>query len=138
MKLKDLHEGLWDKEPDINWATSSNAIRKQNFDDPNLVLLTCSIRDVFDNGLRAYSLDLDDPSGGSNAIGNRLEKAIAHIREGNPMDPPEVGYNPTLKKVDFTDGRHRCVAAYQFGAEYIPMFVAREGLEVFKQLVDTR
>jgi hypothetical protein len=138
MKLSDLREGIWDKEPNLNWADESNAERANNFDSPNLVLLNCSIRDVFDHGPRGFTLDLDDPTGGKYKIGNRVEKAIAHFREGKPMDPPEVGYNSTTKTIDFGNGRHRCVAAHQFGAEYIPMFVSTDGLEEFKKLVHIR
>jgi hypothetical protein len=54
------------------------------------------------------------------------------------MDYPEIAYNSTLKTADYTNGRHRALAAYQLGHEYIPMFVSKYGLEEFKRLVRTR
>jgi hypothetical protein len=139
MKMIELTENVWDDgSGSLTWADRSTAQYPQRFDDPKLVLLQCSIQDVFQHGMRGYTLDLDDANGGKYAIDDRISKATSHFRNNNPMDPPMVGYNPRTESVDFVDGRHRSVVAHQFGADYIPMFVSVDGLNEFKQLVHTR
>jgi hypothetical protein len=131
MKLKQLYEA------DLNWATRDNAQRPGNFDDKNYVLLMVNIKDTFDNGHSGFKLDVEDEKGGPNAIGDRLTKAKAHFEQGKPMDYPEVAYNLSTKTVDYTNGRHRAVAAYQMGKWFIPMFVSKDGLHKFKEVVRT-
>lgn len=130
MKLFELH--------DLNWATRDNAQYPPNFDDTNLTVLMVNVRDVFDSGGRSFKLDIDDEMGGRNAIKDRLPRAKDHFKRGGAMDYPEIGYNSATGTVDFTNGRHRAAAAYQMGHEYIPMFVSRDGLEEFKEVVRTR
>lgn len=130
MKLFELH--------DLNWASRDNAQYPFNFDDPDLVMLTVNIRDVFDNSGRGFRLDLEDELGGKNSIKDRLPRAKDHFKKGGAMDYPEIGYNSATKTVDFTNGRHRAAAAYQMGHEYIPMFVATDGLDEFKRVVRTQ
>jgi len=129
MKLMELN---------LNWADSSNAERPHNFDSEDYTLLICNISDVFSHTDQDYRLDLDSNTGGSNAIGNRLDRATQHFQNGNPMDPPEVAYSVHTNNITFTNGRHRSLAAYQMGEEYIPMFVYSPTIEQFKKLVRTK
>jgi hypothetical protein len=130
MKLFELHE--------FNWATRDNAEYKQIFDSDDVVQLMCNIEDVVNNMHSEFKLDLDSELGGRNSIGERLPKAKNHFTSGGAMDLPEVGYNDWSGTVDFGNGRHRTVAAYQLGKRYIPMFVAKDGLDEFKKLVRTK
>jgi hypothetical protein len=54
-----------------------------------------------------------------------------------PMDYPIVDFN-FLDEVDFSNGRHRTLAAAQLGCEYLPMLVYNENLDEFKKNVRTR
>jgi len=125
-------------EIDLNWANKQNAQNPRNFGDRNYVLLNCNIEDVFNNGSGDFKLDPHDNLGGKNGIGQRAPNAKAHFQSGGAMDPPEVGYNPYQKTVDFTNGRHRAVAAFQLGHEYIPMFVSTSNIDKFKQIIRTK
>jgi hypothetical protein len=131
MKLNELKQQL-------KWASSENSIRPRNFEDENLILVKAHVGDVFRNMSPGFRLDLNDPKGGENAIGSRLDNAKAHFKSGKFMDPPEVAYNDATGTVDFVDGRHRAVAAFQLGQMYIPFFVYREGFDEFIKLVRTK
>lgn len=122
----------------FNWATRDNAEYKQIFDSKDVVRLLCNIEDVIKNMHSGFKLDLHSKLGGDNGIGERLPNAKRHFELGGAMDLPEVGYNDWSGTVDFGNGRHRTVAAYQLGKRYIPMFVAKEGLDEFKKLVRTK
>lgn len=122
----------------LNWANASNAENPRNFTDLAYTLLLCNIEDVFFHGEAGFTLDLGSAHGGENAISNRIGNAICHFNQGEPMDPPEVGYNKAANTIDFTNGRHRAHAAHQFGHEYIPMFVSGDGLGEFKKRVRTK
>lgn len=122
----------------LNWANASNAERPMNFTNPGFTLLLCNIEDVFYHGAAGFTLDLGSSYGGKNAIGNRVKNVTRHFTRGEPMDPPEVGYNKAADTIDFTNGRHRAHAAHQLGYEYIPMFVWGDGLDEFKKRVRTK
>lgn len=134
MKLKELQLN----EDGLNWANKDNAQRPQNFDDKEQIILLVNIKDTFDNGPSGFNLDVDAEDGGSNAIKDRLPKAKEHFQSGKPMDYPEIGFNMSLKTVEYTNGRHRAVAAYQLGKEYVPMFVSKDGLSQLKKVVRTK
>lgn len=129
---------LFEIAKQLNWADESNAERPMNFTNPGYTLLMCNIEDVFFHGTAGFTLDLGSPYGGKNSIGNRVDRAISHFNNGEPMDPPEVGYDKANDAISFSNGRHRAHAAYQFGYEYIPMFVWSDGLDKFKELVRTK
>ena len=125
-------------EPKLNWANEDNAKRNYNYKSNNLVMLEVKIEDLMNHTFSNQKLDLNDPNGGENAKPIRIEKAKEHFLQGNPMDLPEVGCNDSGTAIGFTDGRHRTLAAYQLGADIIPMFVEKENLENFKKMVETR
>lgn len=133
-----LQQKIVDYKQEINWSNQENAERPYNFNDDSYVVLNVKIEDVINNMDKDFKLELNDSSGGKNAIGNRLKMAKEHFIKGEPMDLPEVGYNKYTGKIDFTNGRHRTVAAYQLGHEYIPMFISKDSIEQFKGLVDTK
>lgn len=125
-------------EPKLNWANEDTAKRNYNYKSNNLVMLEVKIEDLMKHTFSNQKLDLNDPNGGENAKPIRIEKAKEHFLQGNPMDLPEVGCNDSGTAIGFTDGRHRTLAAYQLGADFIPMFVEKENLENFKKIVETR
>lgn len=133
-----LQQKIVDYKQEINWSNQENAERPYNFNDDSYVVLNVKIEDVINNMDKDFKLELNDSSGGKNAIGNRLKMAKEHFIKGEPMDLPEVGYNKYTGKIDFTNGRHRTVAAYQLGHEYIPMFISKDSIKQFKGLVDTK
>jgi hypothetical protein len=122
----------------INWANEDDAERPNNFHDDNYVLINVNIKDITKYMHSSMRLDLDDIKGGDNAIGNRLERAKQHIINGCPIDYPEVGCSDINNVIDYTNGRHRVVAAYQLGFDYAPMFVYKPTLDKFKSLVKTK
>lgn len=122
-------------ETKLNWATDEKAIRKENFHNSELEILYLNIKDVFENCDDDFKLDINSYDGGKNAIGNRLKMAKQHFIEGNPMDLPEIGFNHHFRKIGFTNGRHRTLAAFQLGEEYIPFFVYKPDVEIIKNIV---
>jgi hypothetical protein len=122
----------------LNWATKENAERPNNFESDNYVLLQVNILDIMNNGEHDFKLDPFDRTGGKNAIGARLSYAIEHFKSGLPMDYPEAYYSKYKNNVGFDNGRHRAVAAFQLGEEYIPMFVFFDGIDDFKSIVRTK
>ena len=126
------------EEVALNWANENNAKRNYNYKSNNLVMLEVKIEDLMKHTFNNQKLDLDNPNGGKNAKPERIQKAKEYFSQGNPMDLPEVGCNDSGTAIGFTDGRHRTLAAYQLGAEFIPMFVEKENLENFKKMVETR
>ncbi len=125
-------------QPELNWANEDNAKRNYNYKSNNLVMLEVKIEDLMKHTFNNQKLDLNNPNGGENAKPERIEKAKEHFSQGNPMDLPEVGCNDSGTAIGFTDGRHRTLAAYQLGADFIPMFVEKENLDSFKKMVETR
>ena len=133
-----LNNKIKESVNEINWSNESNAERPYNFEDDNYVVLNVKIEDVINNMAEDFKLDLNNSTGGKNAIGNRLAMAKEHLLKGEPMDYPEVGYSEYTGKIEFTNGRHRTVAAYQLGHDYIPMFIYKDTLEKFKEIVKTK
>lgn len=131
MKLHDLKSN----KPKLNWANRSNAQYNPVFDSNDVVLLNVNVEDVINNMSRDFRIELNAKDGDNNTIAARLSNAKEHFKSGAPMDYPEVGYNSWSRTVDFSNGRHRTVAAYQLGYRYIPMFVSKDGLEEFKKIV---
>jgi hypothetical protein len=121
----------------LNWATTNNSERPNNFSSDEYVLLNVNILDIINNMHVNFKLDLNDENGGANAIGKRLPLAIKHFLSKQPMDYPEIGYSSHSKTIDFTNGRHRTLAALKMGHEVIPMFVCKSDIKEFKALVRT-
>jgi hypothetical protein len=122
----------------MNWATTENSERPNNFSSLDYILLNVNVVDIFSCMDDDFKLDIYDCLGGKNAIGNRLDRAKEHFISGEPMDYPEVAYSSYSKKINFTNGRHRSVAAFQLGCNYVPMFIYKETLADFMSLVRTK
>lgn len=124
----------------INWAneTNSETLTLDKLKSDNFTLIQVNIKDCFENTSENYALDVDDTTGGKNAIGDRLENAKEHFMSGEPMDYPIVEFNLLHDEVAFTNGRHRTLAASHMGCEYIPMLVYNETLSNFKSKVRTK
>lgn len=137
MRLLDLFETI--AEPDrtsVRWAMGkhqSKATPLSQRDQGKNVLVTANIEDIFNAVDSSQHLDLSDPMGGPNRIGNRVPKAKAHWNGGGHMDPSLLGVRNG--RVYFEDGRHRLVAAYQLGHKYAPVLVPDQDLKAFKKLV---
>lgn len=125
-------------ELDLNWATKDNAEYKPQYDSKDTVKLMVNVEDVMRHAGSGFRLDPHDPTGGKNAISNRLPRAKAHFQSGGPMDLPLVGVGHTGKSTFISNGRHRMIAAFQLGHEYVPAFVYKDDLENFKKLVRTK
>lgn len=136
----NMDENYYKDQFDINWAdeTNSETLTREKLHSDKFTLIQVNISDVFDKSGTDYALDIHDPSGGKNVIGDRLDKAKEHYMSGEPMDHPIVEYNYLYQKTSFTNGRHRTLAAAQMGCSYIPMLVYNENLEDFKSNVRTK
>jgi hypothetical protein len=126
---------------DVRWAVGKNRSKASNLaqrdlKDPDYVLVWANIKDIYDNAVPNMALDLDDPMGGKNRIGQRVPNAKRFWSGGGHMDPSLIYMRGS--KVDFQDGRHRLVAAYQLGHRYAPVLVNREGLAAFQRVVRTK
>lgn len=137
-KIENFLKAKTKLKTELNWSNKENSERPYNFDNDDYVLLNVKIEDIINNMADDFKLDLSDSKGGENSIGNRLERAKKHFESGEPMDYSEVSYNKNTGNIDFTNGRHRAVAAYQLGHDYIPIFVYNNSLDKFKELVDVK
>jgi hypothetical protein len=129
---------ILNKDLKLNWATEDNAERPNNFTRPEYQVLQVNIKDLFANMDDDFTLDIQDSSGGKNAIGDRVKKAVDHFKAGEPMDYSEVSYSQYTKKINVDNGRHRALAAFQLGKEYIPMFIYKKNIDMFKKIVKTK
>lgn len=130
MKLGDLNEKLG---PKTRWAVGPNADKAYGFmkgflKRPNVAVVWVHIGDLFSKTGRGFRLDPDDPSGGENSIGKRVERAKQHWAEGGYMNPGDAIVDEN-GVVQWGDGRHRMVAAWQLGQEYAPIAMERQYLD---------
>ena len=132
--MKNKHKN----KSELNWATPDNSERPDNFKDKRYTLLQVKISDIFKHVEDDFTLDINSEDGGKNAIGNRLDRAKGHFLSGKSMDYPEVAYSPYKEAISFTNGRHRTLAAFKLGEEFVPMFIFKKELEKFKELVETK
>lgn len=135
MRLIDLLEA-----DEIKWASGQDlnrAIIKYRQKDPDYVVVSANIRDLFARTWPSYALDLDDPRGGRNAIGDRVERARQHWSSGGHMDPSEISisHEGGEPAVVWQDGRHRLVAAHRLGHEYGQVVVPRSDLDDLRKIV---
>ena len=128
----------------VKWAIQDNIIHgtkpfrnriiNGTFDDASIVWV--DIEDVFKHTESDFTLDVNDPKGGKNSIGDRVSKAKAHFMK-DYMNPSEIGYSSWTKSIVFSDGRHRLVAAYQLGERFAPVIVPNSEIASVKSLVKT-
>ena len=132
MKMLDIIE---DAPTPIKWAVGDDADKglgwakqQQTQDDSNMVIVWAHIEDLFNHTVHGYELDPTDPTGGKNSIGDRAARAKAHWTGGGHMDPSDIFVHPN-GLVDWGNGRHRAVAAFQMGHEYIPVLVEKDNMK---------
>ncbi|KKM82479.1 hypothetical protein LCGC14_1319100 [marine sediment metagenome] len=136
MRAFELFENIaWAVGKDKEHASNT---AKNDLLDPDNELVWVEIKDLFDKTEEQQRLDVEDPVGGRYSIGNRVERARDYWQEGGYMDPPLVGWNDYKQTFNFTDGRHRLVAAYQLGERWAPVIVDRESVEKLRELVRTK
>jgi hypothetical protein len=75
---------------------------------------------------------------GHNEIGNRLDRAVKHFKDNQPMTPPLVSYNPHDKQhpVGITNGRHRIAAAIELNQKSIPIAVTQVDKDILYKLLN--
>lgn len=99
------------------------------------ILIRVNIHELFSKTPKSYRLDPDDPSGGKNKVGDRVDRAIQYWKDGGRMDPPIIGVHN--RRVNFLDGRHRLVAAVQLGEAEAPViFVPADNFQEAKELLN--
>ena len=135
MKLSDLLESdaiRWAMGPDLD-----KAIIKYRQRDPGYVVVMANIDDLFKHTDRYLTLDPGHPTGGANAIGNRVQRAKQHWAKGGHMDPSEIVIDTEHDRpsIAWQDGRHRLAAARQLGHQYGPVVLPRDQLSTLKSLV---
>ncbi len=110
-------------ESNVIWNTNIADMMPQSQSIAKIgVLRIVNIQELFSKTPKKYRLDPADPTGGKNKIGDRVATAVQHWQDGGRMDPSII--NITNKQVNFTDGRHRLVAAAQLGEIEAPVIIA--------------
>lgn len=127
----------------VNWAIGKNIdkatkLGQKEIQDPNNEIIWVDIKDLFSKTGSDQRLDVDDPTGGKNRIGDRITRAIEHWKNGGYMNPAFVGWNDYFRNIGFTDGRHRLVAAYQMGERWAPIIVDKQSIDKVRELVRTK
>lgn len=127
----------------LNWAYGKNADKasgssRNDLKSSDYEIVWVDIKDLFNKTGSQQKLDVDDPRGGENSIGNRVATAKEHWANGGFMNLSIVGWNDYFNSFDFTDGRHRLVAAYQLGERWAPILVDYMSIDKLKELVRTK
>jgi len=114
----------------LKWAT-----RNPSPKDYEIVMI--DIKALMDNTNRIQKISLSavTKADDENIIGDRVSRAKQFWLDGGEMRLSMVGYSDYSKMVDFTDGRHRLIAAYQLGERHAPVLADKDGIEEFKALV---
>lgn len=138
---KKIGEGVrWAIGPDLDKAEQGYG-GKHDHEGGEYTLVWANIADLFKHTHREFALHLDDPTGGRNAIGNRIRRAHAHAASGGYFNTPVISftmYHGVVPEVNFGNGRHRLYVAYSRGQEYAPVLINPEGLPLLQQYVRTR
>jgi len=118
MRAKDFileSSVVWNTKPEDMMPSNSSYAKKG-------VLVRVNIQELFSKTPKKYRLDIADPTGGKNKIGDRVAQAIQFWKDGGRMDPSIISI--TNNQVNFLDGRHRLVAAAQLGETEAPIYIA--------------
>lgn len=128
------------KEEDLKWAIGKNKkYAKFGYpqEDSERMVVWANIKDIFDHTIDFQKMDINDPIGGKNSIGDRVAKAKQHWERQNYMDPSEIHIDD-MNRISFSDGRHRLVASYQLGYEWAPVVIYKDQLDNLKKIVRIR
>ena len=131
MRFTDLVENL-------NWAVGHNLDKADGWSNkdqanPDNAIIWVNIRNLMNAVSDDFRLDLDDELGGGNSIKGRVVKAIEHFKSGGYMNPSMISLG--YRGIDFTDGRHRLVAAYRLGEKTAPVIVPKEQADEIVELL---
>ena len=124
---------------ELKWAVGADKSQARGLsksDQAKRRLIWLPIKKVFDKTDRNFRLDVNDPTGGPNSISNRVQRAKDFWAQGGAMEPSVIHYDPVFKQINFVDGRHRLVAAYQLGAKRAPFLVVPEEYDNIKNLME--
>jgi len=132
MKLKELEELRWATEPSQSYGTG-----KRDLEDPSLILIWANINDIFNHTSQWQRLPIGDPSGGETGKARRISCAQEHWTSGGYMNPSLI-HVVNGKYLEFTDGRHRLIAADLMGHTYALVLTDKSTIEQFKEMVKTR
>ena len=132
MKLLELQ--------DLHWAvrkSQADGYTKNLFADPHYKLIWVDIEKLMQNtdSMQRISLSARTSKDDGNIIGNRVQRAKEHWKEGGYMNPSNIAWNESSKSINFGDGRHRLVAAYQMGETMAPVFVDVESLPMIQKVL---
>ncbi len=123
----------WATEPEQAWRSGKNDLQ-----DPNYKLMWLNIKDIFGATEKFQRLDPTSRTGGPNTIGDRIKMAKQHWADGNYMNLSIIGWNDYTNAFNFTDGRHRLVAAYQMGERWAPVLVDKNSVNKVEELIGFR
>lgn len=75
------------------------------------------------------------PGGSDNAIEGRYAGFKKFLETGEPVEMPRVSYDPEMKKINFTNGRHRTAALRDMGVGRIPVMVSNESAQSLREAI---
>ena len=127
----------------VEWAIGNNIehasrLGRKDQQSSEYETLWLNIDDIFHYTDKSQSLDVRSHTGGENSIGSRVEMAKQFWLGGGKMDLAIIGWNEHFNNLQFTDGRHRLVAAYQLGDHWAPVLVEKNSIEKIKDVVRTK
>ena len=128
MKLKELFELNWAIGSDISHAESPR--RQQGVE-----IVWLKAKELLSKVEPDFRVT---PDSKENHIGDRMNKASTHFKNGNWMDPPSICFNTPEYPVGFDDGRHRVAAAIKSGEEWIPAAISPDDVVKLSQYITIR
>jgi len=137
MKLVDLFENA----NNIKWATGKHvdkglSVHQHNINSGDFTMINVDIKKLFSKTIDMQQLNPDVADGGSNAKNFRIVNAKKFWEDGGYMDLAVISFDSHHKLIQFTDGRHRLVAAYQLGQKTAPVLAYNKNLDKLKGLLN--
>lgn len=143
-KGKVIYIAPQELDEDLKWAIGSNInhatqLTRKDLENPETDLVWINIKDLYNQTSKNQRLDINDPDGGKIGLSGRVQRAKEHWLEDGFMDPSYIVWNRYENVFNFSDGRHRLVAAHQLGEKWAPVIAAnKETAEKLRELVKTR
>ena len=125
---------------DLSWNIDDKEKAEQPFyiGNEDFSVLEIHIKDFLSQLGNAQKFDMSGDGPGENAKQARIDMALQHFADNQPMDLPIVSWDRYNDTADITNGRHRLYAAYKMGKEYAPAFVWKDTINIFKKHVRTK
>lgn len=126
-------------ESKVQWAIGKHIdkgtnLHQHNTESEDFTTITVDIKKLFDNTIDMQRLSTKG-TGGPNAKQFRIKNAKQFWEQGGHMDLAVISYDSYHKRIQFTDGRHRLVAAYQMGEKNAPVLAYTKNLDKLKALL---